>query len=146
MDCFAGGIMGWACWQAWDLAAPSVESWVERGHWTGGNLDMLHVLHRSYSYMPTSVPLISIVVCLTLVHKHPEPVDGKLKLISIAIQSFSIVLYHQIVPALRTQSPSSLSFWDHSSATGILRSMARLQLLGTPNLRSGSTRCNNRGP
>lgn len=32
---------------------------------------------RSYSALPISVPLISVAVCLTLVHKHPEPVDGK---------------------------------------------------------------------
>ncbi|KAI5455433.1 Long-chain base-1-phosphate phosphatase [Naganishia albida] len=55
MDCIAGSIMGWACWQIWEVAAPAVEGWVERGHWT--------------------VPLISVAVCLTLVHKHPEPVD-----------------------------------------------------------------------
>ncbi|GHJ86026.1 hypothetical protein NliqN6_2428 [Naganishia liquefaciens] len=54
-DCAAGAIMGWACWQAWEFAAPAVEGWVEGGHWT--------------------VPLISIVVCLAMVHKHPEPVD-----------------------------------------------------------------------
>ncbi|KAJ9109509.1 hypothetical protein QFC20_003253 [Naganishia adeliensis] len=75
MDCIAGSIMGWACWQAWELAAPAVEGWVERGHWTGRNLNMLNVSHRSYSYISISVPLISVVVCLTLVHKHPEPVD-----------------------------------------------------------------------
>ncbi|KAJ9104315.1 hypothetical protein QFC19_003955 [Naganishia cerealis] len=55
MDCIAGSVMGWACWQAWNTSAPVVERWVEGGHWT--------------------VPLISIVVCLTLVHKHPEPID-----------------------------------------------------------------------
>ena len=46
MDCAAGAIMGWACWQAWEIAAPTVESWVERGHWTGiGSQKLPHALH-----------------------------------------------------------------------------------------------------
>lgn len=78
VDCLAGVIMGWACWQVWESFALVVESWVERGHWTGKALgeDLIHPFsaHSSTSF---SVPLISVVVCLTLVHKHPEPVDGK---------------------------------------------------------------------
>lgn len=54
---------------------------------------MLNVSHRSYSYISISVPLISVVVCLTLVHKHPEPVDGTLKFFNIARLSFSAVLF-----------------------------------------------------
>lgn len=54
-DCVAGTIMGWACWYAWQVAERPVTAWVSTGHW--------------------SVPVLSTVVCLLLVNKHPEPVD-----------------------------------------------------------------------
>lgn len=54
-DCVAGTIMGWACWYGWQAAERPVTLWVSSGHWT--------------------VPVLSLVVCLLLVNKHPEPVD-----------------------------------------------------------------------
>jgi hypothetical protein len=54
--------MGWACWQVWELAAPAVEGWVERGHWTGKEfrpgthyVDLTHDVTFSASHLHRGV-------------------------------------------------------------------------------------------
>lgn len=86
-DIVGGSLMGVGCWAMWSIIRNASEAWVDSGH--------------------NSVPTITILLTLALVHFHPEPVDD-CPCFEDAIAILSVVLGSYVGHWLSTQPDANL--------------------------------------
>lgn len=73
IDCAMGVFLGTAVWVLHWATQDILQSWVERGSWTGQSHCPLKPAVPFADNFP--VPVATVLLGLTMVHKHPQPVE-----------------------------------------------------------------------